>query len=94
MIKKFISFFFPIVSISNLDFFGVGYDLTESYFESYYDEDSYAMGLLNYTDDRGFLEWDMAEQFLEEYHCTLEDYESETNDENYSTIGIVQYVGI
>ena len=54
---KFISFliiyFFPTISISNLDFSNVGYDLTESIFKFYYESNDNVMGLLDFTTDDG-----------------------------------------
>lgn len=95
---KFISFlinyFFPTISISNLDFSNVGYDLTESIFKFYYESNDYVMGLLDFTTDDGLLEWDIAEEFLNEYQTNLDEYETETNDKDFTTLGIVEFVGI
>ena len=95
---KFISFlinyFFPTISISNLDFSNVGYDLTESIFKFYYESNDYVMGLLDFTTDDGLLEWDIAEEFLNEYQTNLDEYELETNDKDFTTLGIVNFVGI
>ena len=95
---KFISFlinyFFPTISISNLDFSNVGYDLTESIFKFYYESNDYVMGLLDFTTDDGLLEWDIAEEFLNEYQTNLDEYELETNDKDFTTLGIVEFVGI
>ena len=95
---KFISFlinyFFPTISISNIDFSTIGYDLTESIFNFYYDNNDYVMGLLDFTIDDGLLEWDIAEEFLNEYQTNLDEYELETNDKDFTTLGIVSFVGI
>ena len=95
---KFISFlinyFFPTISISNIDFSTIGYDLTESIFNFYYDSNDYVMGLLDFTTDDGLLEWDIAEEFLNEYQTNLDEYELETNDKDFTTLGIVSFVGI
>ena len=95
---KFISFlinyFFPTISIPNLDFSNVGYDLTESIFKFYYESNDYVMGLLDFTTDDGLLEWDIAEEFLNEYQTNLDEYELETNDKDFTTLGIVEFVGI
>jgi len=95
---KFISFlinyFFPTISISDLDFSNVGYDLTESIFKFYYESNDYVMGLLDFTTDDGLLEWDIAEEFLNEYQTNLNEYELETNDKDFTTLGIVEFVGI
>ena len=76
---KFISFlinyFFPTISISKIDFSTIGYDLTESIFNFYYDSNDYVMGLLDFTTDDGLLEWEIAEEFLNEYQTSLDDYE-------------------
>ena len=95
---KFISFlinyFFPTISISNIDFSTIGYDLTESIFNFYYDNNDYVMGLLDFTTDDGLLEWDIAEEFLNEYQTNLDEYELETQDKDFTTLGIVSFVGI
>ena len=95
---KFISFlinyFFPSLFISDLDFSTVGYDLTELIFKFYYDSNDYVMGLLDFTTDDGLLEWDIAEEFLNEYQTSLDDYELETDDKDFTTLGIVNFVGI
>ena len=95
---KFISFlinyFFPTISISNIDFSTIGYDLTESIFNFYYDNNDYVMGLLDFTTDDGLLEWDIAEEFLNEYQTNLDEYELETNDKDFTTLGIVSFIGI
>ncbi len=95
---KFISFlinyFFPTISISDLDFSNVGYDLTESIFKFYYESNDYVMGLLDFTTNDGLLEWDIAEEFLNEYQTNLDEYETETNDKDFTTLGIVSFVGI
>lgn len=95
---KFISFlinyFFPTIFISKIDFSTIGYDLTESIFNFYYDSNDYVMGLLDFTTDDGLLEWEIAEEFLNEYQTSLDDYELETNDKDFTTLGIVSFVGI
>ena len=95
---KFISFlinyFFPTISISNIDFSTIGYDLTESIFNFYYESNDYVMGLLDFTTDDGLLEWEIAEEFLNEYETSLDDYELETDDKDFTTLGIVNFVGI
>ena len=95
---KFISFlinyFFPTISISKIDFSTVGYDLTEAIFNFYYDSNDYVMGLLDFTTDDGLLEWDIAEEFLNEYETNLEEYELETQDTDFTTLAIVSFVGI
>ena len=95
---KFISFlinyFFPTISISKIDFSTIGYDLTESIFNFYYESNDYVMGLLDFTTDDGLLEWEIAEEFLNEYETSLDDYELETNDKDFTTLGIVNFVGI
>ena len=95
---KFISFlinyFFPTISISDLNFSSVGYDLTESIFKFYYESNDYVMGLLDFTTEDGLLEWDIAEEFLNEYQTNLNEYELETQDKDFTTLGIVSFVGI
>ena len=95
---KFISFlinyFFPTISISKIDFSTIGYDLTESIFNFYYESNDYVMGLLDFTTDDGLLEWEIAEEFLNEYETSLDYYELETNDKDFTTLGIVNFVGI
>ena len=95
---KFISFlinyFFPSLVISDLDFSNVGYDLTELIFKFYYESNDYVMGLLDFTTEDGLLEWDIAEEFLNEYETSLDDYELETQDKDFTTLGIVSFVGI
>ena len=95
---KFISFlinyFFSTISISKIDFSTIGYDLTESIFNFYYESNDYVMGLLDFTTDDGLLEWEIAEEFLNEYQTSLDDYELETNDKDFTTLGIVSFVGI
>ena len=96
--SKFISFlinyFFPTISISNIDFSTIGYDLTELIFNFYYDSNDYVMGLLDFTTDDGLLEWEIAEEFLNEYQTNLDEYELETQDKDFTTLGIVGFVGI
>ena len=96
--SKFISFlinyFFPIISISKIDFSTIGYDLTELIFKFRYHSNDYVMGLLDFTTDDGLLEWEIAEEFLNEYQTSLDDYELETNDKDFTTLGIVNFVGI
>ena len=89
-----INYFFPTISISKIDFSTIGYDLTESIFNFYYDSNDYVMGLLDFTTDDGLLEWEIAEEFLNEYQTSLDDYELETNDKDFTTLGIVNFVGI
>ena len=95
---KFISFlinyFFPTISISKIDFSTIGYDLTESIFNFYYDSNDYVMDLLDFTTEEGLLEWDIAEEFLNEYQTNLDEYELETSDKDFTTLGIVSCVGI
>jgi len=89
-----INYFFPTISIFDLDFSNVGYDLTESIFKFYYESNDYVMGLLDFTTEDGLLEWDIAEEFLNEYQTNLDEYELETNDKDFTTLGIVSFVGI
>ena len=89
-----INYFFPTISISNIDFSTIGYDLTESIFNFYYDSNDYVMDLLDFTTEEGLLEWDIAEEFLNEYQTNLDEYETETNDKDFTTLGIVEFVGI
>ena len=93
-ISFFINYFFPTISISKIDFSTIGYDLTESIFNFYYDSNDYVMGLLDFTTDDGLLEWEIAEEFLNEYQSSLDDYELETQDKDFTTLGIVSFVGI
>ena len=96
--SKFISFlinyFFPSLFIYDLDFYNVGYDLTELIFKFYYESNDYVMGLLDFTTEDGLLEWDIAEEFLNEYQTNLDEYELETQDKDFTTLGIVSFVGI
>jgi len=89
-----INYFFPTIFISDLDLSNVGYDLTESIFKFYYESNDYVMGLLDFTTNDGLLEWDIAEEFLNEYQTNLDEYETETNDKDFTTLGIVSFVGI
>ena len=95
---KFISFlinyFFPSLVISDLDFSNVGYDLTELIFKFYYESNDYVMGLLDFTTEDGLLEWEIAEEFLNEYQTNLDEYELETQDKDFTTLGIVNFIGI
>ena len=96
--SKFISFlinyFFPSLVISDLDFSNVGYDLTELIFKFYYESNDYVMGLLDFTTNDGLLEWEIAEEFLNEYQTNLDEYELETDDKDFTILGIVSFVGI
>ena len=95
---KFISFlinyFFQTISISKIDFSTIGYDLTESIFKFYYESNDYVIGLLDFTTDDWLLEWDISEYFLNEYQTNLDEYELETQDKDFTTLGIVSFVGI
>ena len=93
-ISFFINYFFPTIFISDLDFSNVGYDLTELIFKFYYESNDYVMGLLDFTTDDGLLEWEIAEEFLNEYGTNLDDYELESQDKDFTTLGIVSFVGI
>tara|TARA_R100000329_G_scaffold148386_1_gene137163 strand:+ start:93 stop:323 length:231 start_codon:yes stop_codon:yes gene_type:complete len=53
----------------------------------------YMVGLLNYVDDRGQLEPEVANQFLEEYGQDIETYEAETKDTELNTINLIKWLG-
>ena len=88
------SFFIPTISISKLDFFGVGEILTEEYYDrELVNGDSYISSILSYSDDRGTLEYHVVDQLCEEHGTTPEDYEDETNDFDYLTINFLNWLG-
>ena len=94
MLKKFISFFIPTISITKLDFFGIGELVTEKYYERQITEgDNFICGILNYSDDRGTLDYSVVEQLCEEQGTTPEEYEEDTNDFDYLTINFLNWLG-
>ena len=88
------SFLVPTISISKLDFFGIGELLTEEYYETeLLNGDNFISGVLNYSDDRGTLEYHVVEQLCEEQGTTPEEYEEDTNDFDYLTINFLNWLG-
>ena len=88
------SFLFPTISITKLDFFGIGELVTEEYYErELYDGDSFICGILNYSDDAGTLDYSVVEQLCEEQGTTPEEYEEETNDYDFLTINFLTWLG-
>ena len=88
------SFLVPTISISKLDFFGIGELLTEEYYETeLLNGDNFICGVLNYSDDRGTLEYHVVEQLCEEQGTTPEEYEEDTNDFDYLTINFLIWLG-
>ena len=88
------SFLFPTISITKLDFFGIGELVTEEYYEKeLYDGDSFICSILNYSDDAGTLDYSVVEQLCEEQGTTPEEYEEDTNDFDYLTINFLTWLG-
>ena len=88
------SFLFPTITISKLDFFGIGELVTEEYYEKeLIDGDNFISGILNYSDDAGTLDYSVVEQLCEEQGTTPEDYEEDTNDYDFITINFINWLG-
>ena len=90
---KFISFFIPNIKL-NFDNFNSFYDSlqeeTEEIIESM--ESNYLLGLLNYSYDGCLNEFD-AQQLLNEHGCFLDQYVEQTNDNNLTILGLVNFLG-
>ena len=92
--KYLFSFLFPTISITKLDFFGIGELVTEEYYEEQLiNGDNFICGILNYSDDRGTLDYSVVEQLCEESGTTPEKYEEDTNDYDYLTINFLNWLG-
>ena len=88
------SFLFPTITISKLDFFGIGELVTEEYYEKeLIDGDNFISGILNYSDDAGTLDYSVVEQLCEEQGTTPEEYEEDTNDYDFITINFINWLG-
>ena len=92
---KFLFYFlFPTISITKLDFFGIGELVTEEYYQKeLYDGDNFICGILNYSDDAGTLDYSVVEQLCEEQGTTPEEYEEQTKDYDYLTINFINWLG-
>ena len=92
-IKNIISFFIPTIKI-NFDNFNNFYDSlqeeTEEIIESM--ESNYLLGLLNYSYDGCLNELD-AQQLLEEHGCFLDQYVEQTKDNDFTILGLVDFLG-
>ena len=92
-IKNIISFFIPTIKI-NFDNFNNFYDSlqeeTEEIIESM--ESNYLLGLLNYSYDGCLGELD-AQQLLNEHGCFLDQYIEQTNDNDFTILGLVDFLG-
>ena len=78
-------------SIKNFnDFYTNLHEETEEIIESM--ESNYLLGLLNYSYD-GCLDDRDAEQFLNEHGLFLDQYLLQTNDNDLTILGLVDYVG-
>jgi len=90
---KFISFLIPNIKLS-FDNFNNFYDSlqeeTEEIIESM--ESNYLLGLLNYSYDGCLDELD-AEQLLEEHGFFLDQYVEQTNDNDFTILGLVDFLG-
>ena len=92
-IKNIISFFIPTIKI-NFDNFNNFYDsLQEETIEILESmESNYLLGLLNYSYDGCLDELD-AEQLLEEHGFFLDQYVKQTNDNDFTILGLVDFLG-
>mgnify|MGYP004453012179 FL=1 len=90
---KFISFLIPTIKL-NFDNFNSFYDSlqeeTVEIIESM--ESNYLLGLLNYSYDGCLDELD-AEQLLEEHGFFLDQYVKQTNDNDLTILGLVDFLG-
>ena len=90
---KFISFLIPNIKL-NFDNFNNFYDSlqeeTEEIIESM--ESDYLLGLLNYSYDGCLGELD-AQQLLNEHGCFLDQYVEQTNDNDFTILGLVDFLG-
>ena len=88
-----ISFLIPTIKI-NFKNFNNFYDSlqeeTEEIIESM--ESNYLLGLLNYSYDGCLNEFD-AEQLLNEHGCFLDQYVEQTNDNDFTILGLVDFLG-
>ena len=90
---KFISFLIPTIKL-NFDNFNNFYDsLQEETIEILESmESNYLLGLLNYSYDGCLDELD-AEQLLEEHGFFLDQYVKQTNDNDLTILGLVDFLG-
>ena len=92
-IKNIISFFIPTIKL-NFDNFNNFYDSlqeeTEEIIESM--ESNYLLGLLDYSYDGCLSELD-AQQLLNEHGCFLDQYVEQTNDKDFTILGLVDFLG-
>ena len=92
-LQNIISFFIPTIKI-NFDNFNNFYDSlqeeTEEIIESM--ESNYLLGLLNYSYDGCLNEFD-AQQLLNEHGCFLDQYVEQTKDNNFTILGLVDFLG-
>ena len=90
---KFISLLIPGIKL-NFDNFNNFYDSlqeeTEEIIQSM--ESNYLLGLLNYSYDGCLDELD-AEQLLEEHGFFLDQYVEQTNDNDFTILGLVDFLG-
>jgi hypothetical protein len=90
---KFISFLIPNIKL-NFDNFNNFYDSlqeeTEEIIKSM--ESNYLLGLLNYSYDGCLGELD-AQQLLNEHGCFLDQYVEQTNDNDLTILGLVDFLG-
>jgi len=92
-LKKFILFLLIKINLTYKNFNGFYsslHDETDEIIESM--ESNYLSGLLNYSYD-GCLDDRDAQQFLNEHGLFLDQYLSETNDNDLTILGLVDYVG-
>tara|TARA_B100000242_G_scaffold289179_1_gene258580 strand:- start:40 stop:330 length:291 start_codon:yes stop_codon:yes gene_type:complete len=92
-IKNIISFFIPTIKI-NFDNFSNFYESlqeeTEEIIESM--DSNYLLGLLDYSYDGCLNEFD-AQQLLNEHGCFLDQYVEQTNDNDFTILGLVDFLG-
>jgi len=90
---KLIFFFIPTIKI-NFDNFNKFYDSlqeeTEQIIESM--NSDYLLGLLNYSYDGCLDELD-AQQLLNEHDCLLSQYVKQTKDNDFTILGLVDFLG-
>tara|TARA_R100000406_G_scaffold70960_1_gene51257 strand:- start:74 stop:364 length:291 start_codon:yes stop_codon:yes gene_type:complete len=90
---KIISFLIPTIKI-NFDNFSNFYESlqeeTEEIIESM--DSNYLLGLLDYSYDGCLNEFD-AQQLLNEHGCFLDQYVEQTNDNDFTILGLVDFLG-
>ena len=91
--KKLISFLIPTIKHKLNSFDGFFFNLqeeTEEFVESL--ESNYLLGLLNYSYDGCLNEFD-AQQLLNEHGCFLDQYVEQTKDNDFTILGLVDFLG-